>query len=49
MDDLKAEGYFAGQELPGKVAVIETIKPFSEKNPNQMKGNYISNIIPSRN
>jgi hypothetical protein len=35
MDDLKAEGYFAGQELPGKVVVIETIKPFSEKNPSQ--------------
>lgn len=35
MEDLKAEGYFAGQELPGKVVVIESIKPFSEKNPSQ--------------
>jgi hypothetical protein len=35
MEDLKAEGYFVGQELPGKVVVIESIKPFSEKNPSQ--------------
>lgn len=35
MDDLKAEGYYAGQELPGKIQVIESIKPFSEKNPTQ--------------
>jgi len=35
MEDLKEQGYFAGQELPGKVVVIESIKPFSEKNPAQ--------------
>ena len=35
MDDLKAEGYFAGQELPGKVVVIESITPFNAKNPSQ--------------
>lgn len=35
VDDLKEEGYFAGQELQGKIVVIESIKPFSEKNPAQ--------------
>jgi hypothetical protein len=35
MDDLKAEDYFAGQELPGKIVVIESITPFNPKNPKQ--------------
>lgn len=31
--DLQAEGYFAGQELPGKIVVVESINPFNSKNP----------------
>lgn len=31
--DLKGSGFFAGQELPGNVLVIESLEPFNAKNP----------------
>jgi hypothetical protein len=31
MDDLKEEGYYAGQELPGKLVIVESLNP-SNKN-----------------
>ena len=33
ISDLKAEGYFSGQELNGKIVVLEAITPFNKKNP----------------
>lgn len=31
MEDLKATGYYAGQELPGKIAIIESVVPSNKK------------------
>ena len=31
MDDLKQEGYYLGQELPGKIAIIESLNPSNKK------------------
>jgi hypothetical protein len=31
MEDLKDEGYYAGQELPGKIAIIESLTPSNKK------------------
>lgn len=33
VDELKASGFFAGQELDGKIIVEESLEPFNEKNP----------------
>jgi hypothetical protein len=33
VSDLKAENYFSGQELSGKIVVLEAITPFNKKNP----------------
>lgn len=31
--DLQSSGFFAGQDLPGNVLVIESLEPFNAKNP----------------
>ena len=31
MEDLKQEGYYVGLELPGKIVIIESIKPTNKK------------------
>ena len=31
MEDLKQEGYYLGQELPGKVVIIESLNPTNKK------------------
>jgi hypothetical protein len=31
MDDLKDEGYFLGQELPGKIIIVESLNPSNKK------------------
>lgn len=33
LTDLKSEGYFSGQELNGKIVVLESLTPFNKKNP----------------
>ena len=33
IEDLKSEGYFSGQELSGKIVVLEALTPFNKKNP----------------
>lgn len=33
--DLEEAGYFANQELPGKIIVIESLEAFNEKNPSR--------------
>ena len=33
IEDLKSEGYFSGQELSGKIVVLESLSPFNKKNP----------------
>jgi hypothetical protein len=33
VSDLKAESYFSGQELSGKIVVLEALTPFNKKNP----------------
>lgn len=35
VDELKASGFFAGQELDGKIIVEESLEPFNEKNPDR--------------
>lgn len=31
MEDLKQEGYYLGQELPGKIVIIESLNPTNKK------------------
>lgn len=31
MEDLKEEGYYLGQELPGKIVIIESLNPTNKK------------------
>lgn len=31
MEDLKQEGYYLGQDLPGKIAIIESLNPTNKK------------------
>ena len=31
--DLQANGYYAGQEIPGNVVIVESLEPFNKKNP----------------
>lgn len=33
IDDLKANGYYAGQEIPGNIVIVESLEPFNKKNP----------------
>jgi hypothetical protein len=33
IEDLKLAGYYAGQELPGKVIINESLEPFNTENP----------------
>jgi hypothetical protein len=35
IDELKACGFYAGQVLPGKIVVLESLTPFNEKDPNR--------------
>jgi hypothetical protein len=35
VDELQASGFFAGQELDGKIIVEESLEPFNEKNPDR--------------
>lgn len=34
-DELKAAGFYSGQELPGKIIVLESTTPFNDKDPNR--------------
>ncbi|MFN9954195.1 MAG: hypothetical protein ACK55I_13935, partial [bacterium] len=33
LSDLQASGFFAGQQLDGKIVVEESLEPFNKKNP----------------
>lgn len=33
IDHLKAEGFYAGQELPGNIVIVESLTPFNSKTP----------------
>lgn len=33
ISDLQANGYYAGQEIPGNVVIVESLEPFNKKNP----------------
>lgn len=35
VEELKASGFFAGQQLDGKIVVEESLEPFNEKEPNR--------------
>ena len=33
ISDLQANGYYAGQEIPGNIMIVESLEPFNKKNP----------------
>lgn len=35
IEDLKLAGYYAGQELPGKIIINESMEPFNKENPDR--------------
>lgn len=35
IDELKAAGFYAGQTLPGKIVILESLEPFNQKDPSR--------------
>lgn len=33
MNELQETGFYAGQELPGNIVIVESLEPFNKKNP----------------